>query len=97
MTWDETTGRDLPQDWPAIRQRVKDRAGGRCQWVLPSGSRCPRPGTDADHKGDKDDHSMRNLRWLCKHHHGKRTAIQGFMARRAKKKPRRAPEDHPNR
>lgn len=100
MTWaDEDSGRkaELPANWDSeIRPRILKRDGHRCRWRLPSKARCPRPATDVDHVGDKHDHSDRNLRALCGHHHAQRTAKQGHAARRQKyAKKLRAPEPDP--
>lgn len=99
MTWGSEKGRDLPPDWESrIVPAIKARDGGRCKWRLPSGQRCPRPGTDVDHMGDPDDHRLFSLRLLCGHHHDKRTAKQGAAARRERKaKKFRRDEEHPNR
>jgi 5-methylcytosine-specific restriction endonuclease McrA len=75
---------------------VKKRAKGQCQKRLPSGARCPRRGTDVDHIIPNDDHSLKNLRLLCQHHHGQKSAVEGFQAREAFKRSRFRPrEDHP--
>lgn len=99
MTWGSEKGRELPPNWESeIVPAVKLRDGGRCKWILPSGQRCPRPGTDVDHRGDPDNHSLRNLRLLCGFHHGRRTAKQGLQARAERKaKKFRRGEEHPNR
>lgn len=83
MAWSNEPGaqRDLPADWWRLVALCKKKAGGRCEWRLPSGKRCPRPGKDADHIGDKDDHRIENLRLLCDHHHKKRTSAQALAAR----------------
>lgn len=94
MAWDRTPGarRDLPPDWHRIVQKVKTAAGGRCEWILPSGRRCPRDGTDADHYGQPWEHNK--LRWLCPKHHKDRTAKQALAARMGpKKKPKK--QRHP--
>ena len=46
---------------------------------MASGARCPRPGVEADHYGDPDDHTR--LRWLCADHHKEHTAEQARRAR----------------
>jgi 5-methylcytosine-specific restriction protein A len=100
MTWGAEKGRELPPNWESeIVPAVKLRDGGRCRWVLDkSKTRCPRKGTDVDHIGDPDNHSLRNLRLLCRFHHDKRTAKQGFFAREQRKaKKLRSGEEHPNR
>lgn len=95
MSWDGSDRRErLPEDWPARRAACIAAAGGRCQALLPSGARCPRPATDADHKVPNDDHGPRNLQALCKHHHGKKSAGEGNAARR-RPSAKRPAEDHP--
>jgi len=94
VAWDRTPGtrRDLPPDWPRRRKDCADAAGGRCEWILPSGKRCPRKGNEADHYGQPWEHDK--LRWLCPDHHKKHTARQALAARRApskKTKPKRHP------
>lgn len=99
MAWGPESGRTspLPPGWEAIRQKVFNRDGHRCRWILPSGARCPRRATEVDHTKGADNHSLDALRSLCSHHHGKVTAKQGVEARRRRKKkpPRRKPESHP--
>lgn len=99
MTWGDEKGRELPSNWESeIVPAIKERDGGRCKWRLPSGKRCPRRGTDVDHIGDPNVHKPFNLRLLCAHHHGKRTARQGLQARAERKaKKFRSGEEHPNR
>lgn len=88
----------LPSNWDALVRFVKERAGGRCEWRLPSHKRCPRPGTDCDHKVAGDDHRVENLQWLCPTHHGKKTAFEAHRAKAKKKASRLRPtEDHPGR
>jgi hypothetical protein len=97
MGW-EGHDRDLPPDWPAIRGKfIRQRKhidGGRCQKRLPSGARCPRPGTDVDHRSDRDDHT--DLQLLCDAHHKAKTQQEarapGQWARGSKKRPG---EQHP--
>lgn len=81
MPWVTSNRRDeLPENWPALRQAVKRRAGGRCEYRFPNGGRCREPGTDADHAGDRNDHDT--LAWLCRRHHDLRTQQQSAEARR---------------
>lgn len=105
MTWGDE-GRDLPADWPKRVAQVKKRAREssptgieQCEARLPrSGRRCPRVGTDVDHKGDKDDHRLHKLRLICPDHHKPKTAGQGHAAWAAKKaKAKRPDELHPGR
>lgn len=95
MAWEGSDRRQrLPADWKERVLKVKDRARNQCEWRLPSGKRCPRAGTDVDHRNPGDDHSLRNLQLLCPHHHGKKTASEGVYGRRVKKISRPA-ERHP--
>lgn len=95
--WQGSDRKDrLPEDWPARRSKRLKIDGGRCTWTLPSGKRCPRPATDVDHRKPGDDHSMRNLRSLCAHHHAKKSAAEGHQAKRViKGKKARPAEKHP--
>lgn len=98
MTWGDEKGRDLPPNWETeIVPAIKERDKNRCRWILPSGKRCPRKGTDVDHAGDPDDHRLHKLRLLCSFHHNKRTSMQGRQARAARKAKKFRPgEEHPN-
>ena len=96
MAWDKTPGtrRDLPPNWHQLVAACKRDAGGRCEWILPSGRRCPREGTDADHYGKPWEHQK--LRWLCAHHHKLRTAAQALAARTRGGTPKKTtPKRHP--
>lgn len=95
MAWDRTSGtrRDLPADWHKRRQRCKRDAGGRCEWILPSGRRCPREGSEADHYGEPWEHDK--LRWLCTTHHKQRTAAQALAARTRGGTPKTETQRHP--
>lgn len=98
MAWEGSDRRErLPDDWPLRVAAVKERDQGRCTWRLPSRKRCPRRGTDVDHRIPGDDHDLDNLQLLCPHHHGKKTAYEGAQAKRARKTPRRPPEAQPGR
>lgn len=99
MSWEGSDRKSrLPADWAKRVAQVKKRAGGRCEWRLKSGKRCPRPGTDCDHKRAGDDHSISNLQWLCGHHHGKKSSMEGRKARADRRALRyRTPEPHPGR
>lgn len=102
--WQEDRGRQLPPEWrsvivPEVKRRAATKAHpkGQCQKLLPrSGKRCPRAGTDVDHKGNRDNHGYDNLQLLCEHHHDQKTTKQGH-AGWAKKKAKRPPEQHPGR
>lgn len=92
--WDEyRTVRNLPADWALIRANVFRRDGWQCV-------RCGAWATDVDHIGNRDDHSLGNLRALCSACHRARTARQGGRAaaaglKRTKQKLLRAVEIHP--
>lgn len=106
MTWGPE-GRHLPPNWGSLVKAVKYRAKAtsplkieQCEARLPrSGKRCPDPGVDVDHKGDKDDHSLANLRLLCEFHHDQKTSDQGHAAWAAKKAPKKSlrRDEHPGR
>lgn len=77
--------KELPKDWEIRRLACKQRAGGRCEYVGPSGARCKNKGTDADHAGHRLDHGT--LQWLCETHHNRKTgkeARAGKVAARRK-------------
>jgi len=96
MAWDKTPGtrRDLPPDWHRLVQKCKAAAGGRCEWILPSGRRCPRDGEEADHYGQAWEHNK--LRWLCSHHHKIHTQRQAQRARsKASGRPKPKKQRHP--
>lgn len=97
MSWETSDRRqELPPDWAKRVARVKDRDGNRCTWRLPSGARCPRRGTDVDHRVPGDDHSLRNLQLLCSHHHKKKTGLEAIMGRRKRRAGRqKRQEKHP--
>lgn len=93
MSWDTSSRRtQLPPQWARIRRAVRDRAGGKCEWAV-DGEQCRAYGTECDHIGDPHDHRLTNLRWLCQPHHHKRTLIQAYDAKMARR--RRPTEQHP--
>ena len=99
MSWEGSDRKDrLPDGWSTLVTAVKRRDKGRCTWRLPSGARCPRDGTDVDHKVPGDDHSMKNLRLLCPLHHGQKSSREGRRAKADRRASRyRRPEAHPGR
>lgn len=99
MAWSTSDRRDrLPHDWPKLRAQTRKRAGGRCEWVLPEGRRCPTPGTDCDHVIPGDDHALTNLQWLCGPHHRVKTTQDNQAAQALRQALRTRPTDtHPGR
>ena len=97
MAWETSDRRDrLPADWKQRVAAVKKRDGGRCTWKLPSGARCPRAGTDVDHRVPGDNHDLRNLQLLCDHHHKKKTAREAWAGKHRRRKPKKRPSPrHP--
>jgi 5-methylcytosine-specific restriction protein A len=87
----------LPDNWASeIVPRIKKRDQNRCTWRLPSKARCPRRGTDVDHRIPGDDHSDRNLQLLCAHHHRMKTGMDNRRASYARKARKYRPaEKHP--
>jgi 5-methylcytosine-specific restriction enzyme A len=77
----------LPPEWPSLRKAALQRDEYRCTW-FPGGSvqgwdyaqsythpyRCTAVATDVDHIGNNNDHSLHNLRSLCKQHHSSKTS-----------------------
>lgn len=90
MAWEGSTRREtLPPNWREIREAVFARDGYRCVEIMPDGRRCINPAQECDHGDDRLDHSMGNLRSLCKPHHAARSASQGGRASQAARKKRR--------
>lgn len=97
MAWENSNRRErLPENWPTLVAETKRRAKGRCQQILPSGKRCPRRGTDTDHKIPGDDHRQSNLQLLCEHHHAIKSSKEGRAARMKRYSAKPKPvEPHP--
>lgn len=98
MAWDSSDRRArLPANWNDLVRQVKERDQNRCTWKLPAtGARCPRRGTDVDHRVPGDDHSLRNLQLLCHHHHERKTVREAWAGRQRRRgSTKRAPEAHP--
>lgn len=82
---DSNRRRELPPDWPRIRQRIIARDAGVCQWPEPDGTRrngfgepiCGAPGRDVDHRIRGNDHRDANLQLLCRDHHARKSAAEG--------------------
>ncbi|MEU3318863.1 HNH endonuclease signature motif containing protein [Streptomyces sp. NPDC006785] len=83
-----------PRGWKTLRAQALERDGQQCTWI-DDGERCPEQGTDADHIGDPEDHSLSNLRTLCGYHHRKRTAMQARAARGPTPSRHRPAQAHP--
>lgn len=87
----------LPSDWAQRRMAVFRRDGFACQHIrYDTEKKCGKPATDCDHIGDRNDHSLGNLRALCDYHHSQRTAQQGgnaASAARRRKQPQK--QKHP--
>lgn len=94
MAWQMNRKAELPADWDARRKRALDRDNHQCRWPMPNGGICGAWANQVDHIGDRHDHSMANLRSLCKWHHAKRTSAQGNAARKRVSQ-QRPPEKHP--
>ena len=96
MPWatDSRRRAELPPDWARRRKACIDAADGQCERILPSGKKCPRRATDADHAGDRMDHDT--LEALCATHHKMKTQTEAKAARSPPGR-RRQPEQHPRR
>ena len=71
--------------WQAVRLRVLDRDGWRCQGILPNGEKCGRAGRlEVDHRkplalqGSK--YGMANLQSLCRGCHIRKTRAENISA-----------------
>lgn len=87
----------LPDDWPARRTFVRQRAGGRCEWADQYG-RCPAEGERCDHiinVRSGGTHDVSNLQWLCEPHHNYKTAYEGLAAHPGKPSAKHPVEKHP--
>lgn len=85
----------LPADWPKRVAKTKHLAKNRCQWILESGRRCPRKGTDCDHIIHGDNHSQANLQLLCEAHHSIKTSREARAALARRKITPREEPPHP--
>jgi len=98
MSWETSDRRErLPGDWKQRVKKVWARAKGQCEWRLDSGARCPRKGADVDHIRNDDNHSMGNLRLLCRHHHDKKTQREARFGKAKKRPAKRREEESPGR
>ena len=99
MAWESSDRASrLPANWKQLVAKVWERDGGRCTWKLPkSGKRCPRKGADVDHIRNDDDHSLGNLRLLCRAHHDQKTQREARFGRMKRKGKKRREDPHPGR
>lgn len=82
----------LPANWDSLRLLVFARDGWRCRFEFRPGQRCPvrdpsktGAGLECDHVRPGDDHSMANLRSLCKRHHQMKSSSEGAAGRARKR------------
>ncbi|GIF52985.1 hypothetical protein DFJ67_3850 [Asanoa ferruginea] len=76
-----TTPRSLPPDWAARRSTVARLHDYRCAICARDTTDYDVPDGETDHVGDRDDHRIRSLRWLCAACHASRTAAQAATGR----------------
>lgn len=84
----------LPPRWRQLRERVLLRDGHRCTWTLDDGTRCTAQATEVDHITPGNNHTLPNLRALCRDHHAMKSSREGHEAKAARPI-RRPPEAHP--
>jgi len=96
MAWESSDRKArLPSDWSTRRVRVLRRDGYKCQARDSLGVLCGAPANQADHIEPGDDHSLENLRALCRWHHARKSSAEGAAARRPRARMQREPEAHP--
>lgn len=85
MAW-ETSDRKsrLPTNWVQLRRDAFERYGRQC-YVTEDGRQCPEESSDIDHVVPGDDHSIENLRPICRRHHKAKSSSEGWNALRKKK------------
>lgn len=69
----------LPKNWNALRRKVLKRDNHKCTASDYDGMNyypCTEPGTEVDHIGDRDTHTLDNLQLLCHYHHREKTVMQ---------------------
>ena len=81
--------RRFPPNWNTLRAQVFTRDGHRCTMC---GSNAQ---LECDHINDAHDHTLANLRTLCKTCHTRRTTEQATQARGAGPLRKRPTEPHP--
>ena len=77
--WQGTRASELPPNWAELRDLVKLRALDQCEATI-NGHRCPNMGTECHHAGDKHDHRIESLQWLCHECHDTETQRQALEA-----------------
>lgn len=95
--WQKNAGRAapgrLPSNWKVLRRRVLTRDFHVCQM---RGERCQLVATEVDHIIPNEDHSMGNLRAVCKVCHWEKTKVEAAEGyRRALTRGKRPQEPHP--
>jgi hypothetical protein len=93
MPWGSRRRLPLPKGWGAIRRRAFAYWGTRCLLAYPG---CTVIATEVDHVGHPNDHSLANLRPVCKKCHATKTAKDANRIRRDQYPPKSRPsETHP--
>lgn len=83
MTWEDRSARHdaLPGNWGTLRREVLKRDGGTCQELDEHGRKCGAHANQVDHVRPGDDHSLGNLRSLCRVCHAIKSSAEGHAAR----------------
>lgn len=85
MAWSTSDRRErLPADWVQLRAQVFELHGRQC-YVVEDGIQCVEESSDIDHVVAGDDHSLDNLRPICRRHHRRKSSSEGWHALRKKK------------
>ena len=96
MAWNTSHRKtELPHNWADLRKQARARADDICEWRDSNGTRCTSPGRELHHTGNKHDHALSSLMWICTAHHKAETDKQAKAAQHAKyvtakKRPREA-------
>jgi 5-methylcytosine-specific restriction enzyme A len=85
----------LPSNWATLRMRVLRRDAYKCQDRDSMGRPCGEPANEVDHVIPGDDHSLENLRAICRWHHARKSSAEGRAAQAPRPSRRRKPEAHP--
>ena len=93
MSWDNSHRKsELPANWNSeLRPKARARAHGQCEHHDADGVRCPNPGTELHHTGDRYDHRLEVLQWICRPCHKAETQAQSVAARSARHTDRKRP------